>query len=308
MVMLEFNVLQKIASPIFLASVLIFSLNSTVIAQPNMQPLGDNIADTGSEYYQFKTQEFKSQDQLRTYKVWLGIPKQHDQNIALAAVFMLDGNSVMARLNETILQKIAQSDAPVVLVAIGYKTNLPFDTASRSLDYTPADATGKPSVDPRNPKRMSGGSDAFRQIVMQKINPWVESQVQLDRHKKALWGHSYGGLFVLDTLLNDGGFSHYFAASPSLSWADQRMLKKILNTASIPSSNAALWLMEGDVMREKQQQRSANFDAEAIMNNRKIVSHINAKGVNAKFLIYPELSHGEVFGASLNDVLLNRLF
>ena len=45
---------------------------------------------------------------------------------------MLDGNSVMSRLNEHLLQGMAEQDAPV-LVAIGYETNLPFDSKARSL-------------------------------------------------------------------------------------------------------------------------------------------------------------------------------
>ena len=51
---------------------------------------------------------------------------------------MLDGNAAMSHLKEEILKSLYENDAPV-LVAIGYKTNLPFATAFRSLDYTPAD-------------------------------------------------------------------------------------------------------------------------------------------------------------------------
>lgn len=305
--MFKFKIFRKITSITFLTLSFTFALNHTAIAKPNMQPLKENIADTGSAYYQFKIQEFKSQDQMRTYNVWLGIPKKMKQNISSPAIFMLDGNAVMARLNESVLQEMSEGDAPV-LVAIGYKTNLPFQTNARSLDYTPADATGKPAVDPRNPERMSGGSDEFRQVVMQKISPWVESQVKLDAHKKALWGHSYGGLFVLDMLLNDGGFSHYFAASPSLAWADQRMLNKILNAKIKSPDNKKLLVMEGDVTFKKDAQQSPNIDHATIENNRRIVSYLHHQGVNAKFMIYPDLSHGEVFAAALNEVLRNRLF
>ncbi|MGL3693496.1 hypothetical protein ACNFX6_07305 [Acinetobacter johnsonii] len=92
----------------------------------------------------FKVKEFATTDQNKTYRVWLGIPKtvQKTQNV-YASVFMLDGNAAMSHLNEEILKSLYANDAPV-LVAIGYKTNLPFATAFRSLDYTPADLlTGK---------------------------------------------------------------------------------------------------------------------------------------------------------------------
>ena len=45
-----------------------------------------------------------------------------------------------------------------------------------------------------------------------------------------------------------------------------------------------------------------------IMNNRELLSYVHSQGVSAKLIIYPELSHGEVFGASLKDILMNKLF
>ena len=45
-----------------------------------------------------------------------------------------------------------------------------------------------------------------------------------------------------------------------------------------------------------------------IQNNRKLISELHEKGANTKFLIYPDLSHGQVFQASLMDVLNNHLF
>lgn len=305
--MLKFNSFSKASSFIFLSVALTFSFSHSAIAKPNLQPLGENIADIGSKYYQFQIKEFKSTDQQRNYKVWLGIPKQINRQQAQPSIFMLDGNSVMSRLNEPLLKEMTEQQAPV-LVAIGYRTNLPFESNSRSLDYTPADQTGKPSIDPRNAERMSGGSEAFRKVILEQITPWVSSQVKLDPNRKALWGHSYGGLFVLDSMLTADSFSHYFSASPSLTWADQRMLKKISNTAVTSVKTKQLLLMEGDMSLQQTAKVSPNFDSAMIQNNRQVISDLNKQGVKAKFLIYPNLSHGEVFGASLMDVLSNRLF
>ena len=162
-------------------SLLILVASLSIYAKPEMKPLPANIAEVGSEYYDFKIKEFASKDLQKTYKVWLGIPKtvQKTQN-AYASVFMLDGNAAMSHLNEEILKSLYENDAPV-LVAIGYKTNLSFATAFRSLDYTPADLLmGKPAQDPRNPERMSGGRANFRNVILKDIAPWVEQNVKLD--------------------------------------------------------------------------------------------------------------------------------
>lgn len=284
-----------------------------VYAKPEIKPLPANIAEIGSEQYQFQTQNFKSADHKRNYKVWLGIPKDvytHDlaKKHQYRSIFMLDGNASMSHLDEGLLKQINTQDAPV-LVAIGYATNLPFETASRSVDYTPADlTTGRPSPDPRSPQRMSGGSADFQKLLLEEIAPWVEKQVQLDSEHRAIWGHSYGGLFVLDSMLMTNYFSHYFAASPSLSWADQRMLKKI-DQFKITSVKAKhLMLMEGDVASEQGKSQSQNFDQDGIANNRKILAKFDAQGLDAKLLIYPNLKHGEVFKASLLEVLKSVRF
>ncbi len=288
----------------------------TVYAKPDLTPLGENIADQGSQYYQFKVQNFQSLDQQRKYKVWLGIPKHIDKNKPLPVIYMLDGNSVMSHLDENQLKRLSERDQ-LVLVAIGYQSNLPFESASRSVDYTPADASGKIQPDPRNPERMSGGSPQFRQVIFEQIMPWVNvqaqtAQVTVDPQRTALWGHSYGGLFVLDTLLNNqqhpSRFSHYFAASPSLTWADSRILQAIVKTPSEVLQGQKLRVMEGDFMVSKATEVSFNLDHAMIENNRQMVLDLAVKGVDAKLVLYPNLSHGQVFQAALMDVLNDRLF
>ncbi len=282
-------------------------LSMQAYAKPDIQPLGENIADQGSQFYQFQIKEFQSEDKNRTYRVWLGIPKNKQSVQALPSVFMLDGNSVMDRLNEPFLKHLNKSSSPV-LVAIGYKSNLPFETKSRSLDYTPADESGKPKADPRNPERLSGGSQAFRVLIATQIMPWVEAQVKLDPSRKVLWGHSYGGLFVLDSLLHGHDFSHYIAASPSLSWANKRILNIQEKTPSDLVRNKNLMIMEGDIPTHNVKHLSPNIDKEMINNNRKLVSDLQKKGVNVRLMIYPNLSHGEVFQVSMLDTLSNQLF
>ncbi|WOE31797.1 MULTISPECIES: alpha/beta hydrolase [unclassified Acinetobacter] len=288
---------------------LLIGLNSILYAKPDIKPLGANIAQLGSQYYDFKIKTFTSQDQQRTYQVWLGIPKINNHpKAAFISLFMLDGNAVMSHLNDQLLQQLAQNNAPV-LVAIGYKTDLPFESHSRALDYTPADlTTAKPAPDPRNTERMSGGSHDFRMVIINQIAPWVEQNVKLDPTHRAIWGHSYGGLFVLDSLLAGEYFSHYFAASPSLSWANQRIIEKINTVAVDMPKQKHLLLMEGDLSSDQTENKSINFDQQGIESNRKILALIDQQGVDAKFLIYPNLKHGQVFKAALMDVLLNQLY
>ncbi len=314
--MIAVTVLMKKFGLSLFAISLCLGLSFKVSAKPDLKPLGENIADQGSHYYQFKIQNFQSQDRKRQYKVWLGIPKQINKNQPLPSIYMLDGNSVMSRLDEPLLKNLSEHDRPV-LVAIGYQSNLPFETASRSVDYTPPDESGKITPDPRNSERMVGGSQQFRKVIVEQIMPWVNAQTQtaqvkLDPQRTALWGHSYGGLFVLDSVLNahqdEAKFSHYFAASPSLTWADSRMLKAIQNAQIDWKKGHQLLVMEGDLIQYVSERMSPNADRLMIENNRQAVRDLADKGVDVRLMLYPHLSHGQVFQASLMDALNNRLF
>ena len=286
----------------------IFMLTSHLQAKPNLKALGPNIADIGSASYQFQVRYFSSADQQRHYKVWLGVPRTvQPQAQPAPALFMLDGNSAMSYLSEELLQKLSTQQAPV-LVAIGYDTTLPFDTTARALDYTPADATGRISADPRQPERLSGGSAQFRAVLLQQIQPWAASQVQLDPKRQALWGHSYAGLFVLDSLLHAQYFSHYFAATPSLSWADARIMKNVQTKVKSPAQATTLWVMEGDLAAQHQGRASPNFNPNTLQDNRQVIATFEQHGVHSQLLLYPNRSHGQMFSASLLDVLNYNLF
>lgn len=273
-------------------------------AKPTIEPLGPNIADTKSAYYDFKIKTFHSADQLRTYKVWLAVPKAK-KNQAKAVLYMLDGNAVMDRLKEPMLQKLAADDAPV-LVAIGYDTPLPFLSNARSVDYTPNRGDGKIEPDPRSPERMSGGSQAFRDFVTGPLAAWVNQEAKIDAQRMGLWGHSYGGLFVLDSLLNSDYFTHYFAASPSLAWADQRMLNQITQAKISNATHKKLWLIEGDTQQSAKSQ-SPNISLDGIDQLRKAALILNQKQVQTKLVIYPQLSHGEVFIPAMQEMFDQKL-
>ncbi|MBD4195630.1 Salmochelin siderophore protein IroE, partial [Xanthomonas citri pv. citri] len=88
--------------------------------------------------------------------------------------------------------------SPPVIVAIGYQTALPFDTAARAWDYTPPLKTHEPRAGkPALPPRKTGGNDVFRQLLTETMVPQTEANLKIDPHQRAIWGHSYGGLFVL---------------------------------------------------------------------------------------------------------------
>lgn len=266
------------------------------LAKPQLKPLGPNIADTGSEWYRFRSATFDSVDGQRHYKVWVGIPKAAAPAAGYPVLYMLDGNAAMARLDDKLLQRLNAAHPPV-LVAVGYQTPLPFDVSARAWDYTP-DAGGAPRIH----GHQGGHSQAFRQFLMSQIVPWAEKQAAVDNQQRSLWGHSFGGLFVLDTLYQaPQSFRHYYAASPSLGWGQQMMLSQAKALSGTAFTSRTLRLMEGNGNSDRPGLRGGDGQD----RNAQLAKILSGKGVQASYKLYPGLTHGTMFGASLVDTLLS---
>ncbi|MGJ8514237.1 alpha/beta hydrolase [Carnimonas bestiolae] len=284
-------------------------------AQPQMKPLGPSIADKGSAYYRFRRVELDSQDHQRHYRVWVAIPKQPAPQGGYPIVYAMDGNSAIHKLNEPLLKRLSTGRAPVI-VAVGYQTDLPFDVTARAYDYTPPVASDHGS-DPWNPQRRSGGSDTFRALLLNTIQARAEQGLSINSQQRSLWGHSYGGLFVLDTLFSaPDSYAHYYAASPSLGWSQGKGIERAQRLGDALAAPASLTLFHGgdEVARHRREDRAqpnsnkgselrAQQSPNAARDLAKQLGRIH--GLTTHYRSYPALSHGPMFGVSLEDTLLN---
>lgn len=278
------------------ALVLLLVCSKVSYSRPDMSPLGPNIADKGSAVYRFTVHTFDSVDGKRHYKVWTAIPKKNPPATGYPVLYLLDGNAVMDRLSESFLQKLSQRDPPV-LVAVGYQTHLPFDLAARAYDYTPAMQENAQNLRGRT----GGGSAIFRQLLEQTIAPQVEKGIAINPQKRALWGHSYGGLFVLDTYLASTFFNAYYSAVPSLERNSFTLLNALKTLPQAQFRNKPLWFLEGDGDRKTHDENTASGVLSRVQD---MVTRLRADGLPVTYLLYPGLTHGAMFAASMMSASL----
>lgn len=112
-----------------------------------------------------------------------------------------------------------------MIIAVGYPQQKTFDVQKRAYDYTP-----KPSAQfQAQGKYKYGGADQFIAFLNRELKPTIAKQFPINSQQQSLYGHSFGGLFVLYHFFQKpDAFQRYFAASPSL-WFDQGMLFQQLN-------------------------------------------------------------------------------
>ena len=281
---------------------LVIGVGSPMLAQarPDLErKIGVTVADSLSPDYQFSDLRFNSADGQRHYRIRIAQPRIAPPAAGYPVVYFLDGNAVLMELNASLLARLAAQKQPPVLVLLSYDNDLRIDANGRSYDYTPAplQTTGM---------RTNGGADAFLELIENQVKPAVAAKVAIDPQRQTLWGHSYGGLFVLHTLLTQpAAFQNYVAVAPSLWWGKGFILQeaqRVIDRHSTLSAHLWLWTGGGEKMRSappniKQQQ----LPADAAQRLAERLATLN--GLRVSFREWPGLDHGTMFSAAIAPAL-----
>lgn len=115
----------------------------------------------------------------------------------------------------------ALDQRPSLLVGIGYpNADRMVLRSRRTFDLTfPADEAWLKTTSGPLSNMKSGGCGPFLQFIQEELKPEIERRFPVNRSRQTLFGHSFGGLFTLHTMLTQPeSFQTYVASSPSLWW------------------------------------------------------------------------------------------
>jgi predicted alpha/beta superfamily hydrolase len=291
------------------------------LAQPDPRvPADTSLLENHGVGYTFDTLERQAQADGPRYRVYLAVPRKAPPPEGYPVLYLLDGNAVLDALNtKTVLLKtIGESSAPPVLVMIGYVTSARFDVNARTYDYTPP-IPEKPRLEDRaGSGRKAGGAEALRDFIVTRLKPEIERKVRIDSRRQGIWGHSYGGLFVLHTLFaHPDDFQRYIAASPSLQWQDGWILREAEAFVARPQTRplTLLAVSGADESGEKARRNPPSARAEAPQGTPRqrasaprdalprLIARLNAGGVSARLILMEGKAHGEMFSLSLEPAL-----
>jgi uncharacterized protein len=170
---------------------------------------------------------FHSDETGRDYMLYVAYPWTYAQqpDRKYPVVYLTDAYWAFAGVSTLCTGLWSDALAPeYILIGIGYK-NLAADNASeRFYELTP---TSSDMGRMAGVKGEMGGSRKFLNAIKNEIIPYVEANFQADPHKRILVGSSLGGLFSLYAMYEEPGlFSGVVAASPSLQWDDDWIVKR----------------------------------------------------------------------------------
>lgn len=241
------------------------------------------------------------------YRIFLAVPTGELSAAGVPVIYLTDANSNFPILLAAAQRQIRET-LPAVIVGIGYPTDdLAEIRRRRSVDLTPPTSSAwaaekaKPFADLE-----TGGNDRFCDFLEQELKPLIEKKYPVDRRRQTLFGHSFGGLFVLHVLFNrPESFKTYLASSPSLWWNDSSILQEeaaFLKKYAGQRVPARLLITVGEMEQpplnaHPRQPVRRGPPGRTVDETKQLATRLSAAqldGLQAELRIFAEESHGSV--------------
>jgi predicted alpha/beta superfamily hydrolase len=169
------------------------------------------------------------------------------------------------------------------------------DWRVRELTPTKAPRAFAPSA-----QAEAGGAAEFRRFLRETLRPRIESRFDVDRARSLLAGHSLGGMFTLDTLVDEPeAFGNYLSMSPSLWWDDNlvlRSFKQKLESGTVYKSRVAVFAGEQE---ERISTPETHMTSNTLEFGRLVAGHRSAFPNGALVSVLPGTTHHTIVGTAV---------
>ncbi len=221
------------------------------------------------------------------YEVKVWFPRGYRDNTKRYPVlYILDAETNFGGVSYIVQRLIKDQLIPeVLLVGIAYGVDYDAFYRMRSLDLTPTEDT---AFRPGGISHPSGGAEAFSRFIETELFPFIDGTYRTKVGDRALYGHSFGGLFGTFVLLHHPElFSRYLLLSPSL-WWDKKTLFGDLQRMPSKIEPTRLFMASGELEPHIDVQQEAFTD---LLKGRRV------EGLTLKSEVLTNETHRTIFGA-----------
>ena len=229
-----------------------------------------------------------------------------ESDIKYPVAYILDGD-VMLNALHTVHSYYSGGFIPeMILVGISNAENRTRDLTTSELYERRGQAYNQEN----------GGAEKFAQFIESELIPFIEDKYPVTNYR-TLIGHSYGGLFTVNMLLNHTDiFENYLAIDPSMDWDEQKLLqesKEILSQNSFVgkslfvSLGGQLHMADTDITIDNVMKDTTEFTLFARSNIElsKIVEANKENDLDFYWKFYPNDLHGTIPLPSIMDGLID---
>jgi len=235
-------------------------------------------------------------------KVWIYLPSSARnkpyKKYHYPIVYLLDAESHFSSVTGMIQQLSEVNGNKVIpeMIVIG------IPNVNRSLDLTPTNALTGPDGKTYPSFKNSGGGEKFVAFIEKELLPHIDSLYAPSSHQTII-GHSFGGLTVMNIMVNHPNlFNHYVAIDPSM-WWDSRKLLNETKTALKDKKFEGKQLFIGvantmppgmDVTRAKYDTTGTTGHIRAILALDEAIKNRTANGLQYGYKYYNDDDHSSV--------------
>lgn len=158
-------------------------------------------------------------------EVWVHVPAEFygmdTTDIKFPVIYMVDADGHFlpwVGMMDQLSSRFSANDECPPHIVVGIRN------PNRNYDLTP------PTSDPEEDHETGmGGADEFIKFVGEELIPFINKKYPVAPYT-TLAGHSFGGLFVMNTLFeNQDLFDNYIAIDPAVFWEDGAFVKKSID-------------------------------------------------------------------------------
>ncbi len=241
----------------------------------------------------------------RAFYIQLPANYNPNKNEKYPVVYVLDGEVLLPTVNNVLGFYSGGFTPEMVIVGIS-------NTNNRTRDLTTSKINEKYGM-PFNEE--NGEANNFSKFIETELIPYIEKKYPVTTFR-TLIGHSYGGLFVLYTLIHHPQlFSNYVAIDPSLDWDNQKLYLEA--QTKMPDSNyngkSLFMSLSGQLHWQNPEVTIDNVmedTSEFTLFSRSNIAFSNMVKQNSKnglaydWKFYPKDLHGTVPFSSIKDGLI----
>lgn len=236
-----------------------------------------------------------------SFSIFISLPKDYGKKQqTLPVIYLLDANVYF----DIVANTMAENKTNAILVGIGYSDFIKMDSL-RERDYTFPKASSQDSLP------ISGGADKFLAFIKEELIPYVDGNYTTDTNKRTIMGHSLGGYFVLyalkeELIKNQTDITHFVAASPSLDYCDNYLMKEFKHTAIDSSPILKIVSVSFGGKEDSEDGGTATIGIDNFNSFCKLLSEKNTSNIKLKKEIYPTFRHMETAIPTFSSALKGK--
>ncbi|MFD2587236.1 alpha/beta hydrolase [Croceitalea marina] len=194
-------------------------------------------------------QQITSKFNGQQYQIKISYPKNYflNKEKKYPVLYVLDAETNFGGVSYIVQRLIKDKLIPEILVVgIAYSTDYKNFYKLRSRDLTPVEDSGlrmgNKSVDP------TGGAPKFSDFLEFELFPFIEKNYRIKKEDRAIYGHSYGGLYGSYALLEKSQlFNRYLLLGPSLWFKDKLLVNQVSQKNLTFGRKTKLYMASGEL-------------------------------------------------------------